>query len=128
MLLFQRIKKEKQWNIKYRILNCFYTCCSNLRSFEWEFVTEENFVFWFGAQINSTHNFTQSGWLILFILDSFPGSRNWVSWQTRSLWLNNAIQCRRLTGGSSTAAAWTHEGTYLCVYFSQTKESQWNMN
>ena len=24
-------------------------------------VAEENFVFWFGAQFNSTHNFTQSG-------------------------------------------------------------------
>ena len=27
---------------------------------------EENLVFWFGAQFNSTLNFTQSGWLILF--------------------------------------------------------------
>ena len=26
-----------------------------------EFVAEGNFVFWFGAQFNSTHNFTQSG-------------------------------------------------------------------
>ena len=45
---------------------------------------------------------------------SFLGSRNWVSCQTQSLWLNNTIQCRRLTGGSLIAAAeWTHEGTYL---------------
>ena len=28
---------------------------------------KENFVFWFSAQFNSTHNFTQSGWRILFI-------------------------------------------------------------
>ena len=49
---------------------------------------------------------------------SFPGSRNWVSGQTQSLWLNNAAQCRRLTGGSSIAAtAWTHEGTYLIYGF-----------
>ena len=45
---------------------------------------------------------------------TFPGSRNWVSCQTQSLWLNNAAQCRRLTGGSLIAAtAWKHEGTYL---------------
>ena len=45
---------------------------------------------------------------------SFPGSRNWVSCQTHSLWLNNAVQCRRPTGRSSiAAAAWTHVGTYL---------------
>ena len=25
----------------------------------------------------------------------FPGSRNWVSCQTQSLWVNNAVQCRR---------------------------------
>ena len=49
---------------------------------------------------------------------SFPGCRNWVSCQTQSLWLNNAVQCRRLTGGSSiAAAAWTHEGTYLIYGF-----------
>ena len=47
---------------------------------------------------------------------SFPGSRNWVSCQTHSLWLNNAVQCRRLTGGSSIAA-WTHGGTYLIYGF-----------
>ena len=50
---------------------------------------------------------------------SFPGSRNWVSCQTQSLWLNNAVQCRRPTGRSSitAAAAWTHEGTYLIYRF-----------
>ena len=48
----------------------------------------------------------------------FPGSRNWVSCQTQSLWLINAAQCRRLTGGSSIAAtAWTHERTYLIYGF-----------
>ena len=46
---------------------------------------------------------------------SFTGSRNWVSCQTQSLWLNNAIRCRRPTSRSSiaAAAARTHEGTYL---------------
>ena len=77
-------------------------------------VAEGNFIFWFGVQLNSTHNFTQSGWLNLFIPDPFPGSRNWVSCQTHSLWLKNAILCRRLTGGFSiAAAAWTHEGTFM---------------
>ena len=81
-------------------------------------VAEGNFVFWFGAQFNSMHNFTQSGWPILFSQTSFPGCRNWVSCQTQSLWLNNAVQCRRLTGSSSIAvAAWTHEGTYLIYGF-----------
>ena len=38
----------------------------------------KNFVFWFGSQFISTLNFTQSGWLILFIPDlSFPANR-WV--------------------------------------------------
>ena len=36
-------------------------------------VAEGNFVFWFGAQLNSTHNFTQSGWLILFNPDPLSG-------------------------------------------------------
>ena len=50
--------------------------------------------------------------------NSFPGSRNWGSCQTQSLWLNNFVQCRRFTGGSSiAAAAWIHEGTYLIYGF-----------
>ena len=50
--------------------------------------------------------------------NSFPGSRNWVSCQTQSLWLNNAVQCRRPIGRSSiAAAAWTHGGTYLIYGF-----------
>ena len=36
---------------------------------------EENFVFWFGAQFNSTHNFTQSGCLILFNPDFLSGQQ-----------------------------------------------------
>ena len=48
----------------------------------------------------------------------FLGSRNLVSCQTHSLWLNNAGQCRRPPGRSSiAAAAWTHEGTYLIYGF-----------
>ena len=31
--------------------------------------------FWFGAQFNSTHNFTQSGWPILFKPNLFPGQQ-----------------------------------------------------
>ena len=64
---------------------------------------------------------------------SFPGSRNWVSCQTQSLWLNNTVQCRRPTGRSSIAAAvWTQEGTYLIYGFlasiTETKEFQLYMN
>ena len=45
-------------------------------------------------------------------------SRNWVSCQTQSLWLENGGQCRRHTGRSSIAvAAWTHGGTYLIYGF-----------
>ena len=41
----------------------------------------------------------------------FPGSTNWGSRQTHSLWLNNFVQCRRLTVCSSiAAAAWTQWG------------------
>ena len=48
----------------------------------------------------------------------FPSCRNWVSCQTHPLWLHNAAQYKRLTGGSSIAAtAWTHEGTYLIYGF-----------
>ena len=47
----------------------------------------ENFVFWFGAQFNSTLNFTQSGWLILFTPDLHFRPPNRVSCQTQSLWL-----------------------------------------
>ena len=38
-------------------------------------VEEGNFVFWFGAQINSTLNFTQSGWLILFNPELLSGQQ-----------------------------------------------------
>ena len=38
-------------------------------------VVEGNFVFWFGAQFNSTHNFTQLGWPILFILHLLSGQQ-----------------------------------------------------
>ena len=101
-----------------------------------DIVVKGNFVFWFGTQFNSTLNFTQSGWLILFSPDlSLRATGNWVSCQTHSLWLENAVQCRCHTGRSSitfslagqrrpvqtshcgsriaAAAAWTHEGTHL---------------
>ena len=38
-------------------------------------VAEGNFAFWFGAQFNSTHIFTQSGWLILFLPDLLSGQQ-----------------------------------------------------
>ena len=49
---------------------------------------------------------------------SFTSSKNCLSCQTQSLWLNNAVQCRRPIGRSAiAAAAWTHEGTYLIYGF-----------
>ena len=58
--------------------------------------------------LGSTHNFTQSGWLILFIRTIFPGSTNWGSHQTLSLPQNFFVQDRRLTVCSSIAAAASH--------------------
>ena len=84
-------------------------------------VAERISVFWFGMQFNSTHNFTQSGWLILFNLDLFSGQQKLGKLPNKvSIRLNNTVQCRHLTGGSSiaaAAAAWTHEGTYLIYGF-----------
>ena len=64
---------------------------------------EKKFVFWFGAQFNSTLNFTPSGWLIPFTPDLHFRPPNRVSCQTHPLWLENADQCRRHIGGSSIA-------------------------
>ena len=66
---------------------------------------KKNFVFWFGAQFNSTLNFTQSGWPILFSPDLHFRPANWISCQTLSLWLDNTVQCRRHTGHSLIAIA-----------------------
>ena len=70
-----------------------------------------------------THNFTQSGWLILFYRTTFLGSTNWGTVK-HSLWLNNFVQCRRLTVCSSMAAAASTQWGKLsnswtpCAYFS----------
>ena len=53
---------------------------------------EENLVFWFGAQFNSTLNFTQSGWLILFSPDLHFRLAKRVSCQTQSLRLETATR------------------------------------
>ena len=53
---------------------------------------EENLVFWFGAQFNSTLNFTQSGWLILFSPDLHFRLAKQVSGQTQSLRLETATR------------------------------------
>ena len=47
--------------------------------------------------IGSTHNFTQSGWLILFSPDYLSGQHKLGKSAKHSLWLNNFVQCRRLT-------------------------------
>ena len=74
----------------------------------------------FGLACNSIRRIipTNQDDLSYSIRTSFPDSRNWVSCQTQSLWLNNAVHCRCPTGRSSiAAAAWTHEGTYLIYGF-----------
>ena len=53
---------------------------------------EENLVFWFGAQFNSTLNFAQSGWLILFSPDLHFRLAKRVSGQTQSLRLETATR------------------------------------
>ena len=65
-------------------------------------VVEGNFVFCFGAQFNSTHNFTQSGWPILFTPDLFPGQQKLGK-------LPNTV--------SLAEQRRTHEGTYLIYGF-----------
>ena len=90
------------------------------------------------CKFNSTLNFTQSGWPILFNPDlSFPASK--LGKLPNPLSLGNAVQCRRHTGRSSitfslagqrhpvqmshcgsriaAAAAWTHKGTQLIYGF-----------
>ena len=53
---------------------------------------EKNLVFWFGAQFNSTLNFTQSGWLILFSPDLHFRLAKRVSGQNHSLRLETATR------------------------------------
>ena len=85
--------------------------CKSVREWKLFIICREgkNFVFWFGAQFNSTLNFTQSGWLILFSPELHFRPPNLVSCQTQSLWQENADQCRRHTGRSSIAMlfGWT---------------------
>ena len=85
-------KHFKQWMKLFFIVNKIKACRE-----------EKNFVFWFGAQFNSTLNFTQSGWLILFIPDLHFRLTNRVSCQNLSFWLENTDQCIRPIGRSSIA-------------------------
>ena len=66
---------------------------------------EKGKISYFGLarKFNSTLNFTQSGWLILFTPDLHFRPPNRVSCQTHSHWLENADQCRRSIGRSSIA-------------------------
>ena len=64
--------------IEYQVLHTWNSGANLCRE-------EENLVFWFGAQFNSTLNFTQSGWLILFSPDLHFRLAKRVSSQTQSL-------------------------------------------
>ena len=76
-----------------------------------EVTVEKGKISYFGLarKFNSTLNFTQSGWLILFSPDLHFRLANRIRCQTPSLWLENADQCRRHTGRSSIAMlfSWT---------------------
>ena len=107
---------------KVRVRSLWYTCRE-----------EKNLVFCFGALFNSTLNFTQSGWHILFSPDLHFQLAKRVSGQTHSLQLETATrtdlslvvpalrcllakqatQCGHLTVALTLAAAtWTlNEGT-----------------
>ena len=65
--------------------------------------------FGLARKFNSTLNFTQSGWLILFSPDLHFRPPYRVSYQTQFFWLEDADQCRRHTGRSSIAMffSWT---------------------
>ena len=65
--------------------------------------------------LGSTHNFTQSGWLILFIPDYLSGQHKLGKPSKHFLSQNNFVRDRRLTVCSSIAAAAAHhhEGSYL---------------
>ena len=76
---------------------CIYSYKNNLPHLIFCFLLnhcreEENLVFWFGAQFNSTLNFTQSGWLILFSPDLHFWLAKRVSGQTQSLRLETATR------------------------------------
>ena len=77
-VLFQQILS---WNI-----------CSMDQIVLWICREEENLVFCFGALFNSTLNFTQSGWLILFSPDLHFRLAKRVSGQIHSLQLETATR------------------------------------
>ena len=67
---------QHEWKYLFEIPNTFWV--NGCRE-------EENLVFWFSAQFNSTLNFTQLGWLILFSPDLHFRLAKRVSSQTLSL-------------------------------------------
>ena len=71
--------------IEYQVLHTWNSGANLCRE-------EENLVFCFGAQFNSTLNVTQSGWLILFSLDLHFRLAKRVSGQTHSLQLETATR------------------------------------
>ena len=67
--------------------------------------------------LRSTHNFTQSGWLILFLPDHLSGLHKLGKSVKHSLWLNNFVQCRRLTVCSLITAATSHHLEGSCLIY-----------
>ena len=71
----------RKWQSPFSTLTSRYSCRE-----------EENLVFCFGAQFNSTLNFTQSGWLIQFSSDLHFRLAKRVSGQIQSLRLETATR------------------------------------
>ena len=99
----------RQWDVGIG----FELSCASMRNtcLEWEgyICSRKNFVFLLGALIwplGSTHIFTQSGWLILFIPDYLSGQHQiGESRQTLSLPQNFFVQDRRNDCPLSSIAA-----------------------
>ena len=126
-----------------------FSCISSFFKFmkTWLCREGENFIFWFGAQFNSTLNFNQSGWLILFTPDlSFPVNKSGKLPNPRSLakerrpvqtshWpffnsdaflagQRRPVQTSHCGSKIAAAATWIHEGTHL-IYEFLTRNPSW---
>ena len=109
-------RKLKSDLLMVLLLLLLFVCCASLYISPFYYCSRR----YFGLALNSIRRIISPNQDDLSYSSriSFPGSRNWVSCQTQSLWLNNAVQCRRPIGRSLiAAAAWTHEGTYLIYGF-----------
>ena len=108
-----------------RIVECFQVLLfyKKFNQTCWE---RKNFVFWFGAQFNSTLNFTQSGWLILFSPDlHFRPTTLGKLPNTLSLAVERRpVQTSHCGSRIAAAATCPHEGTHS-IYGFLTRNPSW---